>query len=269
MIARSTEVRWSGVLLIVVLLGLWEGTSRAGLVYTVYMPPITRIAAAWGELIASGELPRALGISLYHAALGYAFALVLALPLGVLIGFYRALFSLFEPLIELLRPLPPPAVIPLAILFLGIGDAMKVFMIAFACFFPMLVSSAHAVRNVETGLIDAARALGFGDVPILRYIVAPLAAPAVAAGARISLAIALILTIIAEMVAGNNGLGFVILDAQRSFRVPEMYAGIFTLACLGYALNCLFAWLERRVLAWHPGWRGTEEPYPTYLANSH
>jgi ABC-type nitrate/sulfonate/bicarbonate transport system permease component len=103
------------------------------------------------------------------------------------------------------------------------------------------------------------RALGFGDVAILRYIVVPLAVPAVAAGMKISLAIALILTIIAEMVAGNNGLGFMILDAQRSFRVPDMYASIFTLALLGYALNHLFARLENRLLVWHPGWRTIEE----------
>lgn len=260
MIARFARGRWSGILLIVVLLGLWEGASRAGWVYTVYMPPITRIAGAWRELIASGELTHALGTSLYRIVLGYVAALVLAVPLGVLIGFYRAAFNLFEPLTELLRPLPPPAVIPLAILFLGIGDAMKIFMVAFACFFPMLVSSAHAVRNIETRLIDGARALGLHDVAILRYIVVPLAVPAIAAGMKISLAIALILTVIAEMVGGNNGLGFVILDAQRSFRVPEMYAGIFTLAFLGYGLNRLFARLERHLLRWHHGWHRAEEP---------
>ena len=259
MSARSAGVRWSGVFLVVALLGLWEGASRAGWVYSVYMPPITRIAAAWTELIASGELLRALGSSVYRAALGYAAALALAVPLGVLIGFYRAAFDLFEPLTELLRPLPPPALIPLAILFLGIGDAMKVFMIAFACFFPILVSSTHAVYNVEARLVDAARALGFGDAAILRHVVVPLAVPPIAAGMKISLAIALILTIIAEMVAGNNGLGFMILDAERSFRVPEMYASIFTLALFGYALNFLFARLESRFLVWHPGWQGIEE----------
>ncbi len=250
--------RWTGVLLLIAMLALWEIASRAQWVYTVYMPPITRIAAAWGELIASGTLPRAIGISVYRASLGYLGAILLAVPLGVLIGFYRALFNLLEPLIELLRPLPPPAVIPLAILFLGIGDTMKVFMIGFACFFPMLVSSSHAVRNVEARFVDAARALGFRDAAILRYIVVPLAAPPIASGMKISLAIALILTVIAEMVAGNSGLGFMILDAQRSFRVPEMYAGIFTLAILGYAVNHLFSALERRVLSWHPGWKETE-----------
>ncbi len=254
----STRTRWGGVLVILALLALWEVASRAGWVYTVYMPPITRIAGAWAELTASGELAHALGVSLYRATLGYAAAILIGVPLGVLVGFYRALFSLSEPLVELLRPLPPPAVIPLAILFLGIGDAMKVFMIAFACFFPMLVSSMHGVRNVETRFTDAARALGLGDASILWYVIVPLAAPPIAAGMKISLAIALILTIIAEMVAGNNGLGFLILDAQRSFRVPELYAGIFTLALLGYALSRMLAALERRVLSWHPGWKGAE-----------
>ncbi len=258
MIPRATGTRWGGMLLIVALLALWEVSSRAGWVYTAYMPPVTRIASAWGDLITSGELARALGVSLYRAALGYGAGLALAVPLGVLIGFYRPLFHFFEPIVELLRPLPPPAVIPLAILFLGIGDAMKVFMIAFACFFPMLVSTAHGVRNLDTRFTDAARALGFGDAAILRYVVVPLAAPPLAAGMKISLAIALILTIIAEMVAGNNGLGFLILDAQRSFRVPELYAGIFTLALVGYALNRLFAAIERHVLSWHPGWKATE-----------
>lgn len=243
----------SGLLLLAGLLLLWEWLARAGLVYTVYMPPVSRILGTLVELIVSGELVRALAFSLGRGALGYGLAVLTAVPLGVAIGFYRRTFHLFEPLIELLRPMPPPAVIPMAILFLGIGNEMKVFIIAFACFFPILVNTAHGVRSVEPVLLATARTFGLSDGQTLRAVVVPSAGPAIAAGLRISLAIALILVVIAEMVAGNNGIGFLILDAQRAFRVSEMYAGIFALAVLGYVLNRLFVFTESRVLAWHRG----------------
>lgn len=245
--------RGSGVLLLAGLLLLWEWLARAGLVYTVYMPPVSRILGTLVELILSGELPAALAVSLGRGAVGYGLAVLMGVPLGVAIGFYRRAFHLFEPLIELLRPMPPPAVIPMAILFLGIGNEMKVFIIAFACFFPILVNTAHGVRSVEPVLLATARTFGLNDGQTLRAVVVPSAAPAIAAGLRISLAIALILVVIAEMVAGNNGVGFLILDAQRAFRVAEMYAGIFALAIVGYTLNRLFVWAESRALAWHRG----------------
>jgi ABC-type nitrate/sulfonate/bicarbonate transport system permease component len=243
----------SGILLLVGLLLLWEWLARAGLVYTVYMPPISHILATLINLGASGSLLAALAVSLVRGAVGYGLAILLAVPLGVVIGFYRQAFHLFEPLIELLRPMPPPAIIPMAILFLGIGNEMKVFIIAFACFFPILVNTAHGVRSVEPVLLATAKTFGLSDGQILRAVVVPSAMPAIAAGLRISLAIALILVVISEMVAGNNGIGFLILDAQRAFRVSEMYAGIFALAILGYILNRLFVCVESRVLAWYRG----------------
>ncbi|MFQ6057953.1 MAG: ABC transporter permease [Anaerolineae bacterium] len=250
--------RARGVLLLAGLLALWEVLSRAGLVYTVYMPPVSRIVTALATLVSSGELPQAVAVSLVRGAAGYALAALMAIPLGVLIGHDRRVFDLLEPLIEVLRPMPPPAIIPMAILFLGIGDRMKVFIIAFACFFPILVNTVHGVRGVDRVLLDTARTFGLRSRAVLIQVVVPAAAPAIAAGLRISLAIALILVVIAEMVAGNNGIGFLILDAQRAFRVSEMYASIFTLAILGYMLNQFFVTVEGRVLAWHRGMTAQE-----------
>lgn len=253
---RWLELEMSGVLLLVGLLLIWEWLSRTGLVYTVYMPPVSQILLTLADLVVSGELPSALAVSLARGAAGYGLAVLLAVPLGVVIGYYRRVFHLLEPLIEILRPMPPPAIIPMAILFLGIGNEMKVFMIAFACFFPILVNTAHGVHSVEPVLLATARTFDLSDGQTLRAVVVPAAAPAIAAGLRISLAIALILVVIAEMVAGNNGIGFLILDAQRAFRVSEMYAGIFALALVGYALNRLFVWAESRLLGWHQAMTG-------------
>jgi len=143
--------------------------------------------------------------------------------------------------------------VPIAILFLGIGDEMKTFVIAWACFFPILVNTMHGVGSVDRVIVDTARTFGYRTSGIISKIILPAALPSIAAGMRISLAIGLILTVIAEMVAGNNGIGFYILDMERAFRIPEMWAGIFTLAVIGYLLNRIFVSVEERALAWYYG----------------
>jgi ABC-type nitrate/sulfonate/bicarbonate transport system permease component len=138
-------------------------------------------------------------------------------------------------------------------LFLGIDNEMKVFMIAFGSFFPILLNTYSGVRSVDPVQVNTARTFGLSRFAIVKQIIVPAASPYIVTGMRVSLAIALILVVIAEMVASNNGMGFFILDTQRSFRVKEMYAGIIALAIVGYALNAAFLALERRLMAWHIG----------------
>jgi ABC-type nitrate/sulfonate/bicarbonate transport system permease component len=141
--------------------------------------------------------------------------------------------------------------VPIAILFLGLGNEMKIFTIAFSCFFPVLLNTYAGVRSVDPIQINTARTFGKSAAVTLRKVILPAALPQIFTGMRISLAIALIMVVISEMVASVDGIGYFILSAQRSFRVPDMYAGVITLGLLGYALNAVFMRIERRVLRWH------------------
>jgi ABC-type nitrate/sulfonate/bicarbonate transport system permease component len=252
-VGRTARLRLGGFAVLVSLLVLWEIVSRAALVNQIYVPPVSRIASELWRLLANGELLRNLGASAVRFGFGYGLAVVIGLGIGLAMGYFRAGYLLLEPLIELLRPLPPPAIIPIAILFLGIENQMKVFVITFACFFPIVVNTIQGVAGVDRVLLDTARTFGLTTREIIWKIVLPSASPNIIAGMRIALAIALILTVISEMVASNDGIGFMILDMERAFRIPEMYAGIFTLMVVGYLLNRLFVAFESRTLAWYFG----------------
>jgi len=247
---RTVGHRLAGVGLLVGLLVLWEVGVRTATEQSPSLPPVSRILSSWWELLVSGELVTELASSLGRMAMGYVIAALLGISLGLLMGYYRFFHGLLEPLVELLRPVPTPAYIPIAILFLGLDTEMKVFLIFIATFFPVLLNTVAGVRQVERVQIDTGRTFGLGSAQIVRQIVLPSALPNIFTGLRVSLGIGLIMVVISEMVAANSGIGYFILQAQRSFRVPEMYAGIFTLALVGYLLNVLFLSVERRVVHW-------------------
>jgi ABC-type nitrate/sulfonate/bicarbonate transport system permease component len=247
------QSRWLGVALIALLLALWEVASDLHWVSPLSLPPLSAVARTLFSLVVSGEILRELAASLWRMFAGYAIGSALGVLLGLLMGTYRPVYFLFEPVTELLRPIPSPAYVPIAILFLGIDDEMKIFMIAFSAFFPVLLNTFGGVRSVDALQIQTAETLGAGKGSILWQIVLPSAAPSIFTGLRISLAVALIVMVIAEMVAASNGIGYFILASERGFKVKEMFAGVVTLALVGYALNRLFLATENRVLAWHRG----------------
>ncbi|HJO34057.1 MAG TPA: ABC transporter permease [Anaerolineales bacterium] len=247
------ETKLSGFLLVILFLILWELSVASGAIKLVSWPAFSSVMRAWVKLIVDGEMLRQLTPSLERLAVGYMFAVVSGVFIGLLMGYFQTVHNLLEPLVEILRPIPPPAYLPMAILFFGIGDHMKVFMIVFACFFPVLLNTASGVKAVDPVQINTGRTFGLNSRQILQQIIIPAASPHIFTGMRISLAVSLILTVIAEMVAGNNGIGFFILLTQRSFRVSEMYAGVITVGMLGYLLNLLFLWAERRMMGWHFG----------------
>jgi ABC-type nitrate/sulfonate/bicarbonate transport system permease component len=245
--------RGIGVAFIAVLLAAWEVASRLEVVPTLSFPPVTVILRTWLELIASGELLRELLPSLVRMFGGYFIGVLLGVGVGLLMGMWRFFYNLLEPVTEFLRPIPSPAYIPIVILFLGIDNEMKIFMIAFASFFPVLLNTYSGVRSVDPVQLQTARTFGVDGRRLLWQIVLPSASPYIFTGMRVSLAVALIVMVISEMVAASNGIGYFILAAQRGFKIREMYAGVFTLALVGYAFNRLFLVIENRVLAWHQG----------------
>jgi len=244
--------RWTGFAFILCLLALWEAVTASGLVDTPSVPRVSAIFAAWYRVIANGEMLRELWPSFYRIGIGYVLAVVVAVPLGLLMGASRFMYGLLEPLTELLRPIPSSAYIPIAILFLGIGDAMKEFVVFFSCLFPILVNAYSGVIGIDPVLVDTGRTFGLARRDILRSIIFPATVPSILTGMRISLAIALIVVVVAEMVAGSSGIGYFILDNQRTFHVPEMFAGIFMLGVVGYCANAVFLLIETRVLHWRP-----------------
>ncbi len=156
-------------------------------------------------------------------------------------------------MIELLRPMPSVAIIPVAILLLGIGDGMIVSVTVYASLWPILINTIDGVRNIDPTLIDTGRTFGLSRWRILWQIILPGASPYIVTGLRIGLSIALILVTTAEMIAGSNGLGFFILDEERAMNSANMYAGIVVVALLGYALNRLFLMIESRAMKWRHG----------------
>lgn len=242
--------RWLGAATVALLIGLLEAAVRAGAVNRALVPAPSTVAHKLGALVAGGEVLGPLGETLALLAVAYAGACALAVALGLLMGRFAFVHGLLEPLVEVLRPLPKPALLPPLILFLGIGAEMKLTIIGLGVFFPVLVNTVQGVRGTEPVLLDMARTFGHGRARTLFTLVLPAALPMVLAGMRVSLGLGLVLVVIAEMMAGTGGVGYLILDMQRSFRVPEMYAWIVILAVLGWGLNVVFVRLEGRVTHW-------------------
>lgn len=250
----SWNNRLVGVALIVVLLVLWEVAAANAIFPPMSFPRISLILATWGRLIVSGELLKELLPSLWRMFAGYVIGVFIGVILGLAMGYVRFFYNLLEPITEVLRPIPSPAYLPIVILFLGIDDEMKIFMIAFASLFPVLLNTYSGVRSVDPIQLQTARTFGVSGHKLLTQIVLPAASPYIFTGMRVSLAVALIVMVISEMVAASDGIGYFILSAQRGFDIPEMFAGVLTLAVLGYVLNRLFLLIENHVLAWHYGY---------------
>jgi ABC-type nitrate/sulfonate/bicarbonate transport system permease component len=237
--------------LALILVGL-EAAVNAGWIRRALMPPPTVIGLALWDLLESGEFIDPLLATLRLVFTGFAIGSALGIAAGIAMGWFPAVFRLLEPLVELMRPIPKAALVPALMLFLGIGDTMKITSVSLAVLFPVLVNTLQGVRGTDRVMLDAARTHGWGTAHTLWHLVLPSALPFILAGMRISLGLALVLAVLAEMLSGQGGLGFLILDMQRSFLIRQMYAWLIILAVLGLALNGLFLLAERRALHWQP-----------------
>ena len=198
--------------------------------------------AAWTDAIAP---------SLARLLAGWAGALAVGVTVGTLLGLSATARDYLGPAINFLRAIPPPALLPLFIVLLGIGDGMKAAVIGFGAVWPILLNTADGVASVEPLQRDTARAYRIGFRDELLRIILPAAGPKVFAGLRISLSIAVILMVISEMVATVDGVGFALVQAQRSFRTLDVWAAILVLGVIGFALNAALAAVEGRTLRWH------------------
>jgi ABC-type nitrate/sulfonate/bicarbonate transport system permease component len=247
------ESKLNGLFFLLALMIVWELSAQAGLFNALIIPPLSRIGRTFAELLWSGQIPLQILASLKRAAVGYLLAALVFIPLGIFMGLFDRVQGALEVVVEMLRPIPPPVVIPVAMLFFGLEDEMKIFVIFFSCAWPILLNTVDGVRNIDRILLSTARTFGLPRRKIIWQVILPACSPQIITGLRVSLPITLILVVISEMVGSTDGIGYFILDSQRRFRVTQMYAGMLALAILGYTLNQLFNLLHRSLLAWHWG----------------
>ncbi|WFE19322.1 ABC transporter permease [Solwaraspora sp. WMMD937] len=236
-----------------VLLAVWWFSSAGSTSF--YAPPLSRILGSFAETWTVERLRADVLPSLLRLAAGYAVAVFVGVALGVLIGSSRTVRATLEPVLEFFRAIPPPVLVPIIMLFAGIENTMKIVVIAAGCVWPILLNTVEGVRATDEVLSDTARSYGLTGPARLRHLVLPAASPQIAAGMRQALSIGIILMVISEMFAASNGLGFTIVQFQRTFAIPQMWTGILLLGLLGFALSVLFRFVEMRVLAWYHGLR--------------
>ncbi len=240
-----------GVASVLAAIALWELTIRFGLLDANYFPPVSRIVPALGSEFRLGEMVGHLTATLVNWLRGFALAALVGVVGGVILGATAPLYAATRVTFEFLRPIPSAAIIPVAILLLGIDDAMRTAVVFYSTLWPVLFNTVYGIRAVEPGWVDAARTFGFSRHDILFRVMLPGALPYVTTGLRVGAGIALVVAITSEMITGAGGLGFYVSMMEQSMRVPEMYGGILLTGVLGYGLNNAFLYVEHRFVGWH------------------
>lgn len=247
---------------------LWELVCRTGLVRAQLLPPASQVLKKGWETLApaqpfdpaasgyvrwlfSGELVADSLSSLFRVLVGFLIGAGLALPLGLLMGANPTAHRLLNPLVQILRPIPPIAYIPLSILWFGLGNPPAFFLISLGAFFPVLMNTVSGVRNVDSLYLRAARNLGARGPVLFTRVIFPAALPYILAGLRVGLGVAFIVVIVAEMIAVNNGLGYRILEAREFFWSDKIIVGMFAIGLLGLGLDLAMERLNAHLLRWH------------------
>jgi NitT/TauT family transport system permease protein len=274
MATANISTRWrhigSGLIVPIGLIALWQTVAVMGWTnehvlpsplavvqrWVAYLLPQTPYAEAtngWLAWAVSGELlVDAMG-SMYRVAVGFLIGAGLALPLGLMMGASPRVYAWLNPLAQVLRPIPPIAYIPLAILWFGLGNPPAIFLIAIGAFFPVLINTISGVRQVDSIYIRAARNLGASQSTLFMRVMLPAAVPYILSGVRIGIGTAFIVVIVSEMIAVNNGLGFRILEAREYFWSDKIIAGMITIGMLGLAIDTAVNKLNNHLLRWHRG----------------
>ncbi|WP_171083534.1 ABC transporter permease [Telluria aromaticivorans] len=225
--------------------------------WVAYLLPLVPFEAytegGWWSWALSGELPVDVTTSMVRVVVGFALGAGLALPLGLAMGASRVVYAWMNPFVQILRPIPPIAYIPLAILWFGLGNPPAVFLIALGAFFPVLMNTIAGVRHVDGIYLRAARNLGAGRATMFLRVILPAAVPYILSGVRIGIGTAFIVVIVSEMIAVNNGLGFRILEAREYFWSDKIIAGMITIGMLGLAIDLAMNRLNNYLLRWHRG----------------
>ncbi len=247
---RRLLVAGRGLLVIVAAVGVWQAVVDTGFVSAHFLASPSSIVASLDHGFASGTVTSDLGVSLYRVGIGWLIGCVLGYVVGMAIGSLHWLHELFNPILEFIRPVSPVALIPVAILLLGIGNASKFAIVAFACFWPVLLNTVGGVQSISQHHRRIGRALGFSRREEVVHVLLPGSLPDVFVGLRLAAGIAFVVIVAAEFVGATNGLGYLILSAEQSFNTPLMYGAIVLLAFLGWVTNLILVGVERSLIRW-------------------
>jgi NitT/TauT family transport system permease protein len=228
----------------------WELLPRTGLVDRVFLPPFSEVVLAAERLVLSGALVEHAMASILRSSSGLALAMLIAVPAGLIIGSNRRIAEFIEPLLELFRNTAPLALLPVFTLILGIGETSKIAMVLYASAWPILLSTVNGVRTVDPLLIKAARSMSLSSTRLFAKVILPASVPTIFTGIRLAAAHSILVLIAAEMVGAKAGLGYFVNAAEFNFQIPEMYAGILTLALLGLLVNVMLVHIEGRLSMW-------------------
>jgi NitT/TauT family transport system permease protein len=228
----------------------WELGTRAGLVSTLALPPLSEVMLAWIDLIRSGELISNGAASLWRAGAGLALAVVIGASLGIVMAWWQPVNVLIGPLVEMFYPMPKSALIPVTVLWLGFGNGSKILLILLGCMLPVTIGAFNGARSSEQVLVWSARSMGASRLRMLWDVVVPSALPELLNGIRTALALSFILLVSSELIVAQQGLGYLIgfLGANGSY--DAMFAVVLTVAFLGFAADRLFLLLMHRMLRW-------------------
>ncbi|HEX2518408.1 MAG TPA: ABC transporter permease [Castellaniella sp.] len=216
-----------------------------------FFPPLRKILAAFGKVWLNAGGFSDIVVSLWRLAVGFLVSLIFSLVVGVVLGLSKAARDYTEPVFEFFRAIPPTVMIPVLLVVSGIGDASKIAVISFGCLWPMLLNTIEGVRSIDPVLKDTCRVYRIHGLRRLFSLTLPAAAPQIVTGMRTGLSIAIILMVISEMFASRNGMGFMIIQFQRTFSIPEMWSGILLLGLIGVLLSLLMRVVELSVLGWY------------------
>ena len=236
---------------------IWELLARSDGSFLV--PTASAVAERAGHVWPTPEFLGNVEASLGRFAAGYAIGASVGIAVGGSMGSSRRARQALEPLVELLRATPAIALVPALIVILGVGDRMRIAVIAFGVVFPVLVNSMDGVRAVSPELRETASLLHMRRADRILRVDLPAALPSIAAGLRVAVSIGLVMVVVSELVGSGDGLGHYVRVEQSQFNIPELYAGILFLGLLGFVLNGVFVLVERRVLFWHHGATGRGE----------
>jgi len=238
----------------VLLVVVWQAASQLGWLSTRVLPaPLAVVEAAW-TLAASGELWKHVWISTWRALAGLAIGGGLGLVLGLLTGTFRVAATLLDSTLQMVRNIPPLALIPLVILWFGIDETAKLFLVSLGVFFPVYLNTYHGIRAVDPGLVEMARSYGLSGWRLYREVVLPGALPGILVGLRFSLGLMWVILIVAETISAQSGIGYMTMNAREFLQTDVVLVGILLYALLGKLADVLSRALERHWLRWHPGY---------------
>ncbi|MFW0786815.1 ABC transporter permease [Gordonia sp. CPCC 206044] len=250
-VSRSVTiaVRSSAILAFIL---VWQLAPTLGWVDKTFLSPFTDVMQAWWDLAASGELWTNTSASLIRSLSGFAIAVAVAIPAGLLIAWYKSVSEVLTPLLTIFLNTAAVALLPVFVLILGIGETSKIAIITYACFWPVLYNTISGARNVDPLLIRSVESLGVKGPRLFQKVIVPAALPSIFTGIRLAGAASILVLITTELVGAKAGLGYLISNSQFNFQIPQMYAGIVTVAVIGVGFNALLVWTEKKVTRGRP-----------------